>query len=103
MIPYLSVIEFNDALSTLVVLSVDGSLINGPPLDTDGTICAILSYDADVRVTTALLHEDATLLELNGPRLCRVRALSFLFQSSRVVKTNVSSSLTKITATPQQV
>ena len=69
MIPYLSVIEFNDALSTLVVLSVDGSLINGPPLDTDGTICAILSYDADVRVTTALLHEDATLLEQNGSRL----------------------------------
>ena len=34
-IPYLSVIEFNDALSTLVVLSVDGCLINGPPLDAD--------------------------------------------------------------------
>ena len=71
-IAYLSVVEFNDALSTLVVLSVDGSFVNGLPLDTDGTIGAVLPNDADVCITAALLHEDAALLEHNGPRLCGI-------------------------------
>ena len=64
-------IELDDALAALVVLLVDGSPVDGFPLDADVAVGAVLSHDADVCVAAALLHEDAALLELNGSRLWR--------------------------------
>ena len=60
----LSVVEFDESLSSLVVLPVDCGLVDRPPVNGDGSVGAVLSQDRDLGVAATLLHQVAPFFEL---------------------------------------
>ena len=65
----LAVFEVNLALASHIVLPADGRLVHRPPLDGDVAVRSVLSDDGDDGVAAALLHQVASLLELEGAGL----------------------------------
>ena len=65
----LSVVESEEAVLSLVVFSVDSSLVLGGVVDADDAVRTVLTHHVDLGVTHALLHQIATLFELNYTRL----------------------------------
>ena len=63
-------VEFYKALSALVVFAVDGGLVDGPPVDSDGPVGPVLAQDCDLGLDAALLDQVTALLELKRSGLC---------------------------------
>ena len=55
--------ELHYAFSSLVVLSVDGSLVDGFPLDGDVSVGPVLSQHRDLNLSARLLDQVTALLE----------------------------------------
>ena len=64
-----AVFEVDFPLAANKVLPADGRLVDRPPLYCDVAVCSVLSDDGDDGIAAALLHEVASLLELEGPGL----------------------------------
>jgi len=58
------VVEFYKAFSALIVLAVDGRLVDGPPVNGDGPVSPVLPQDGNLGVAAALLHQVPAFLEL---------------------------------------
>ncbi len=61
---YLSMVEFNQAFTTLIVLAVDGRLVDRPPVHGYGPVSPVLPQDGDLGVAAALLHQVPAFLKL---------------------------------------
>ena len=62
-------VELHESFSSLVVLSVDGRLVDGPPVDRHRPVGPVLPQDGDLGLAAALLHQVAALLELKSSGL----------------------------------
>ena len=52
---YLAMVELDESFSSLVVLAVDGGLVDGPPVDSHGPVGPVLPQDGDLGLAAALL------------------------------------------------
>ena len=61
--------EMENTFTALVIVSIGGRFVDGPPVDAHFTVGAVSTYDGDLRRSYTLFHQDTSLFERQRSRI----------------------------------